>query len=63
MATTEDYEVTLASLRETVDRALALPASENAHARGYQRAMSDVKAILDMHGRPASEPVHFGATP
>ena len=57
----QQYEVTLATLRDLVTQMLAVPAG-NDHARGYCRAMRDVKAILDKHGAPADEPVHFGAS-
>jgi hypothetical protein len=63
-SSTEDYEVTLATLRNLVDRTLEIDAAmdhpRNDHAQGYVKAIRDVKAILGKHGRPAHEPVHFG---
>jgi hypothetical protein len=58
----QQFEVTLATLRDLVTRALSIPAGSD-HGRGYCRAMQDVKAVLDKHGAPLNEPVHFGALP
>lgn len=57
----EHYGVTLATLHSLVAGALSIPAGSE-HAHGYERAMRDVKAVLDKHGSPPGEPVHFGAT-
>ncbi len=56
MSTAE--EVTLATLRDWAERATTVPGVTD-HGRGYERAAKDVLAILDMHGRPAHEPVIF----
>lgn len=60
-----EAEVTLATLRqwaERMHRAAAPDAgySPQPHAAGYDKAVRDVLAILDMHGRPPGEPVIFG---
>jgi uncharacterized lipoprotein NlpE involved in copper resistance len=61
-------QITLATIRQHVERMLALTADsgvehENqSHAAGYDHACRDVLAILDMNGRPAHEPVVFEAT-
>ena len=58
-------EITLATVRQHVERMLALTAASgvtperNSHAAGYDSACRDVLAILDMNGRPAHEPVVF----
>lgn len=57
--THEDYEITLATLHNLVARAVASAAGTE-HARGYRWAMLAVKAVLDKHGAPPGEPVHFG---
>lgn len=57
-----DYEVTFATLRNLVERTLAMRAG-SAEGRGYRRAMQDVKAVLDKHGTPPDEPVHYGEQP
>jgi hypothetical protein len=56
----EACKVTLATLHSLVESTLARPAG-NDHSRGYLQAMRDVKAVLDKHGAPPDEPVHFGA--
>ena len=60
--TQRDCEVTLATLRNLVERTLAAPAGTDS-SRGYRRAMRDVKAVLDKHGAPPDEPVHYGEQP
>lgn len=55
----QDCEVTLGTLRNLVERTLAIPAATD-HGRGYHRAMEAVKAVLDKHGAPPDEPVHYG---
>jgi len=59
---TEDYEITFATLRGWAERNSWTAEAENVTgaARGYGRAARDVLAILDMHGKPAHEPVIFG---
>jgi len=58
-------EVTLATIRETVARALRLARAyegpvQNDHARGFTTAMEEVQAILDLHGEDPSKPVQLG---
>ncbi len=58
-------QVTLATVRQHVERMLKLTADSgvthdrHSHAAGYDSACRDVLAILDMNGRPAHEPVMF----
>ena len=60
-------QVTLATVRQHVERMLKLTADSGAepgrhsHAAGYDSACRDVLAILDMNGRPAHEPVIFSS--
>jgi len=60
-------QVTLSTIRQHVERMLALSAAagtgheRQSHAAGYDHACRDVLAILDMNGRPAHEPVVFGS--
>ncbi len=55
-------EVTLATIRQWAERALRIPAEDRrGRAAGYEHAAQDVLAILNMNGRPASEPVVFTA--
>ena len=69
MTTTEPTaeQITLATIREHVERMLALTADSGvrperqSHAAGYDSACRDVLAILDMNGRPAHEPVVFSS--
>ena len=55
-------QITLATVRQHVERMLALTAVKHerqSHAAGYGSACRDVLAILDMNGRPVNEPVIF----
>ena len=58
-------QVTLNTVRQHIECMLALTADSGvkrdpqSHAAGYDHACRDVLAILDMNGRPASEPVIF----
>jgi hypothetical protein len=58
-------QITIATLRGLAERALLIPPyppMDNyrvGHSDGYRKAMQDVKAILDMNGRPPNEPVNF----
>ena len=61
-AAPEACDVTLATLRDLVERTLATPAGTGV-GRGYWRAMQDVKAVLDKHGAPPDEPAHYGEQP
>lgn len=54
-------EITLATLREHVDRLLGIPAG-NEHGRGYEAAMRDVRAILDSRWLPEGQPVVLSAS-
>lgn len=56
-------EITLATIRETAERATALPDDvfRNAHARGYEKAMRTVLAILDARWLPEGAPVNLPA--
>lgn len=58
-------EITLATIREHAERNTALPADvfRNDHARGYERALRDVLAILDARWLPEGEPVVFSGHP
>jgi hypothetical protein len=56
-----DGEVTLNTIREWAESALTVRAA-NEHGRGYECAVRDVQAILAAHGKPANEPVIFGAS-
>lgn len=57
-------EVTLATLRNWAERTLATTAEADPRSAsgGFHRAARDVLAILDMHGAPPGEPVHFGGS-
>jgi len=52
-------EITLATIREHAERATSLPADvfRNDHARGYERAMRGVLAIIDARWEPEDAPV------
>jgi hypothetical protein len=58
-------QVTVATINDLVEHMLKLPPYppldnyQTGHAAGYRSAMEDVKAILDMNGRPPGEPVIF----
>lgn len=56
-------EITLVTVREHAERATSLPPDvpRNDHARGYERAMRDVLAILDSRWLPEGAPVVFSA--
>jgi hypothetical protein len=60
-------QITVNTIRNFVRRALNIsqyPPIDNyraGHSAGYRKAMEDVKAILDMNGRPPEEPVNFTA--
>jgi hypothetical protein len=58
-------EITLATIRQHVERMLSLSAAAGVddplpQARGYDRAMRDVLAVLDSRWLPEGEPVVFG---
>ena len=61
---TSAEQVTLNTIRQHVKRILAtaaaVPPPPHSHAAGYDHACRDVLAILDMNGRPLSEPARFG---
>jgi hypothetical protein len=52
-------EITLATIREHAERATALPPDvfRNDHARGYERGMRVVLAMLDARWLPEGAPV------
>lgn len=54
--------VTLATIRDWANQHSILdhPDVMNDHARGYTRAVKDVRAILKVHGTSPGTPVHFG---
>jgi hypothetical protein len=60
-------QITLETIRVLVKRMLELPSYPPVdnyrvgHSDGYRKAMQDVKAILDMNGKPPDTPVFFGA--
>jgi hypothetical protein len=56
--------ITLNTIRDWALRNHASPPLPFAHdhARGYARAVDDVRAILAVHGQPPDTPVHFGET-
>lgn len=57
-----DDAVTLGTIRDLVARSLRLLAEVphgNTSSSGYKAAMTDVKAILDMHGAPPDQPVVY----
>ncbi len=51
--------ITLATIDTHVCRALGVTSASD-FGRGYNHAMRQIKAILDKHGAPPSEPVNFG---
>jgi hypothetical protein len=65
MTETTAEQITLNTIREHVERMLAVSADvkpeRQSHAAGYDSACRDILAILDMNGRPAHEPVVFGS--
>lgn len=54
-------EVTLATLREWAEHAMATTSEADplSTAGGFRRAAGDVLAIISMNGRPPGEPVVF----
>ena len=61
MAEPTAEQITLATIAEHVTRMLALPdPAPHSFAAGYNSACRDIKAIVDMNGRPPNEPVHLG---
>lgn len=55
-------EITLSTIREWCEQGAKLLGEEGMSegAYAYARACRDVLKILDLHGRPAHEPVEFG---
>lgn len=55
-------QVTLNTIRGWAERNSVFHDAEGIsdHARGYGKAARDILKILEMHGRPAHEPVDFG---
>jgi uncharacterized lipoprotein NlpE involved in copper resistance len=60
--TTEDYEITFATIGNWAERGARLLGEEGMSqaAYDYARACRDVLKILDLHGKPAHVPVEFG---
>ena len=52
--------VTLATIRGWAENDLFDIAPRTDHAKGYNRAVQDVRAILKVHGQPPGTPVRFG---
>lgn len=59
----DDYEITLNTIRLWAEQTLETMGSLGGYLgeqmTGYRNAVRDVKAILDMHGKPANQPVVF----
>ncbi len=59
-------QVTINTISDLVDRMLKFPeiyptidTYQEGHSAGYRHAMKDIRAILDMNGRPPGEPANI----
>ena len=54
-------ELTLATIRQWAERSMTVTteAQRGTSSGGFRQAAFDVLAILEKHGRPAGEAVHF----